>query len=152
MDLLVNYNWPGNVRELKNTVESALALNKEGEIDIDFFLPLLSDQESDDNRNLPIPMYRSSESIDRDMIIGALIEIKKDLIELKRLAFKSKNEYSPHGRDLNIEEIRPLQKVEKEAIIQALDFTRGNKRKAAKLLNISERTLYRKVKEYDINY
>ncbi|MCZ7616125.1 MAG: hypothetical protein M5T52_21865 [Ignavibacteriaceae bacterium] len=32
----------------------------------------------------------------------------------------------------------------------ALDKTRGNKRKASRLLNISERTLYRKIKQYDL--
>ena len=152
VDLLVNYSWPGNVRELKNTIESALALNKNGEIDIDFFLPLLSDHDPGDNRNLPIPIYKSSESIDRDMIIGALIEIKKDLIELKQLANKSRSSNYPIGREMNIEEVKPLEQVEKEAILNALNFTRGNKRKAAKLLKISERTLYRKVKEYDIDY
>ena len=47
-------------------------------------------------------------------------------------------------------EILPLNEMEKEAIIKALDQTRGSKRKAAKLLNISERTLYRKIKEYEL--
>ena len=46
--------------------------------------------------------------------------------------------------------ILPLNEMEKEAIINALDKTRGSKRKAAKMLNISERTLYRKIKEYNI--
>jgi len=40
--------------------------------------------------------------------------------------------------------------MEKEAIKNALDQTRGSKRKAARLLNISERTLYRKIKEYQL--
>ena len=40
--------------------------------------------------------------------------------------------------------------MEKEAIKSALEKTRGSKRTAARLLNISERTLYRKIKEYDL--
>jgi transcriptional regulator with PAS, ATPase and Fis domain len=46
--------------------------------------------------------------------------------------------------------VMPLNEMEKEAIINALEQTRGSKRQAAKLLNISERTLYRKIKEYQI--
>ncbi|HEY4756888.1 MAG TPA: helix-turn-helix domain-containing protein [Ignavibacteriaceae bacterium] len=41
--------------------------------------------------------------------------------------------------------------MEKEAIKNALDQTRGSKREAARKLNISERTLYRKIKEYNIH-
>ena len=47
-------------------------------------------------------------------------------------------------------EVIPIDQMEKEAIKNALDQTRGNKREAAKKLSISERTLYRKIKEYNI--
>jgi DNA-binding NtrC family response regulator len=40
--------------------------------------------------------------------------------------------------------------IERAAIIAALRETRGNRRKAADQLGIGERTLYRKLKEYDI--
>jgi transcriptional regulator with PAS, ATPase and Fis domain len=43
-----------------------------------------------------------------------------------------------------------IRDLEKDAIRKALDKTKGSKRKAARLLNISERTLYRKLKEYDL--
>jgi DNA-binding NtrC family response regulator len=54
------------------------------------------------------------------------------------------------GSDISIDEVVPLNMLEKKAIVNALNFTKGNKRKAANLLDISERTLYRKLKEYDI--
>ena len=38
--------------------------------------------------------------------------------------------------------------VERAAIEAALKETRGNRRKAAEILGIGERTLYRKLKEY----
>jgi transcriptional regulator with PAS, ATPase and Fis domain len=41
--------------------------------------------------------------------------------------------------------------MEKEQIQKALREVRGNRRKAAVALGISERTLYRKIREYDIN-
>lgn len=40
---------------------------------------------------------------------------------------------------------------EKELIIKALEKNRGKRKNAAKELGISERTLYRKIKEYDID-
>ena len=40
--------------------------------------------------------------------------------------------------------------IERAAIVAALRETRGNRRKAAEQLGIGERTLYRKLKEYDI--
>jgi len=71
------------------------------------------------------------------------------LIELKDIALNNHSEIQ-NTKNLEVDEVVPIDKLEKRAIENALDFTRGNKRKAAKLLNISERTLYRKLKEYEI--
>lgn len=43
-----------------------------------------------------------------------------------------------------------MRDVEREAIIAALKEVAGNRREAADLLGIGERTLYRKIKEYEI--
>ena len=40
--------------------------------------------------------------------------------------------------------------IERTAIEAALKETRGNRRRAAELLGIGERTLYRKIKEYRV--
>lgn len=52
--------------------------------------------------------------------------------------------------DEYVEEALSLDDMEKKAIRQALERNRGRRRDAAKELNISERTLYRKIKEYGI--
>ena len=44
----------------------------------------------------------------------------------------------------------PLNELEKQAIIDTLAKTQGNREKAAKILGIGERTLYRKIKEYNL--
>jgi len=44
----------------------------------------------------------------------------------------------------------PLNEIEKQAIIDTLAKTKGNREKAAKILGIGERTLYRKIKEYNL--
>jgi DNA-binding NtrC family response regulator len=43
-----------------------------------------------------------------------------------------------------------LAEREKAAIVRALERHRGRRRPAANELGISERTLYRKIKEYDL--
>jgi DNA-binding NtrC family response regulator len=151
MDLLTNYSWPGNVRELKNVIETAAALNRGNELTVSSFNNLLSEPEiSEDVRNLPMTLHKTPESLDREIILGALIEIKKDLNELKNFAYNSNVQNPLSDRISDIEEIVPLDILEKEAIIKALKFTEGSKRKAASLLGLSERTLYRKIKEYGL--
>jgi two-component system response regulator HydG len=44
----------------------------------------------------------------------------------------------------------PLNELEKKAIIDTLAKSKGNREKAAKILGIGERTLYRKIKEYNL--
>lgn len=52
--------------------------------------------------------------------------------------------------DEYVEEAISLDDMEKKAILMALERNKGKRRNAAKELNISERTLYRKIKEYGI--
>jgi transcriptional regulator with GAF, ATPase, and Fis domain len=147
-EYLTNYQWPGNVRELKNVIETAAALNTDGLLSISSFSNLLSFREvSDEKRNLPMTLHKTAEALDREMILGALIEIKKDLNELKKFAYNSKPQ---NDVVTDIQDIVPIDILEKEAIIKALRFTKGSKRRAAKMLGLSERTLYRKINEYQI--
>ena len=149
LNYLISFNWPGNIRELKNTIETAIALNKSGILEIDSFNQLEKEMEGRLNRNLPVSLKKSPEELDREMIYRALFEIKKDLVELKQMMHNNKEIYN----DLNpvkVDEVVALDDLEKEAIKNALLYSKGNKRKAAKLLKISERTLYRKLQEYDL--
>jgi transcriptional regulator of acetoin/glycerol metabolism len=43
-----------------------------------------------------------------------------------------------------------LEQIEKAAIIRALNKTKGNREKAARLLGKGERTIYRKIKDYGL--
>jgi two-component system response regulator HydG len=46
---------------------------------------------------------------------------------------------------------RPLEEIEKVFIAETLKLTGGNREQAADLLGIGERTLYRKIKEYQLS-
>lgn len=48
-----------------------------------------------------------------------------------------------------LSEIKPLDEMEREAILKALRLTKGNKTRAAELLGITVRTLRNKLKEYE---
>ncbi|KAF0151401.1 MAG: sigma54 specific transcriptional regulator Fis family [Ignavibacteria bacterium] len=149
-EILINYNWPGNVRELKNVIETAVALSRSNVLDAEAFIPLLTTQtHQEEQHNLPVHITKTTEQLDREMIYRALIEIKKDLIDLKSLAANSQSENSSHIAHLP-NKVVPFVQIEKQAIINALNFTKHNKRRSAQLLGISERTLYRKIREYEI--
>jgi transcriptional regulator with PAS, ATPase and Fis domain len=55
-----------------------------------------------------------------------------------------------HPQHIEVEETLSLQNSEKELIIKALNKHRNKRKNAADELGISERTLYRKIKEYGI--
>jgi transcriptional regulator with PAS, ATPase and Fis domain len=57
------------------------------------------------------------------------------------------NDYQEH---VEVEESLSLEDREKELIQKALDKHRGKRKYAADELGISERTLYRKIKEYNL--
>lgn len=60
-------------------------------------------------------------------------------------------EYDDFSDHEEVEETLSLVEKEKELIERALEKYNGKRRAAAKELGISERTLYRKIKEYDLN-
>lgn len=66
----------------------------------------------------------------------------------------SSQKKSPHAdisdTDEYVEESLSLDDVEKEMVKKALERNHGKRKNAAKDLNISERTLYRKIKEYGL--
>jgi len=151
MEILKSYSWPGNIRELKNRVETAVALNRGKTLTEEMFVDLIPQYaDYSEERNLPVFLRKSSEDADRELLYRALFELKKDIMELKDLILLQQNDISNTNPDLQRDDVFSITELEKEAIKKALDKTKGSKRKAAKLLNISERTLYRKLKEYDI--
>ena len=67
------------------------------------------------------------------------------------------NDHQHPVHDVNIVDIdahpsiKTLEDTERETIIHALERNRGKRKKTAEELNISERTLYRKIKEYGLD-
>lgn len=165
MQILISYHWPGNVRELKNFVESILVLESGKVIDANMVRKYLryDFNQLDYTRNLPIRYGKSGEQADRELIYRALVDIKSDLIEIKNLIsnfieFLARQISSPLAlpeakidfKTGTVVENFSLIDMEKRMIKAALERFNWNKRLAARALKISERTLYRKIKEYGL--
>jgi DNA-binding NtrC family response regulator len=148
IDYLREYPWPGNVRELKNTIETAAALSKDGILTKERFMGLLNfNPDKEIPRNVPVHLRKSTEEVDREFIYRALFEIKKDILEIKDLIEDKDKQVDNVAKS---DDIIPVEQMEKNAIMKALEKTKWNKRLAAQLLKINERTFYRKLKDYNI--
>jgi DNA-binding NtrC family response regulator len=163
MQFLVNYDWPGNIRELRNVVESMLVIERGKRLEIDDVRKHLGGgQGNHEERNLPVFLNRTAEQAERELLYRALLEMRKDILEVKNLIagqllrrapVTASSEYSVEGVEASVqeaEESMALDEVERKMILNALDRFHGNRRLAAKALRISERTLYRKIKEYGL--
>lgn len=157
MEILQRYHWPGNVRELRNVVESMLVIENGKFIDVADVRKYLKEYKPLEERNLPVHVNKSVEQAERELILRALLDIKSNIIELKDLIAERSGSTNGtqglvpaggyvQGADADLS----LQEMEKRLITEALERFKGNRRVAARALNISERTLYRKIKEYGV--
>ncbi len=161
MAILQNYSWPGNIRELKNVIESLLVMHPGGVISADDVKKLLQGYSltAGGDSHLPVLVNRTSEEVERELIYRALLEMKTDIMDIKSLLNRQAGNISlpsygvsevnetHHGDD---GESLTMDEMEQKLITNALDKYLGNRRRAARALKISERTLYRKIKEYGI--
>lgn len=77
-----------------------------------------------------------------------LDDLPDDIAPLGQTADADSGSIAARGADALIG--RPFTEVERYYIERALELTGGKREEAAKILEIGERTLYRKIKEYDI--
>lgn len=149
IERLSEYHWPGNVRELRNVIRTAMAMNRDKELNSDSFNNLLSPIPPQ-NRFLPVSTGKTAEELEQDFLLRALFELKRDILKTHSMIedLKSVKNSEPAVKDAYVEEELNLKVLEKQTISKAITLSKGNKRKAAKLLGISPRTLYRKLEEY----
>ena len=87
--------------------------------------------------------------------------MKRDMTEMRQqlnglLANQTTTSSAPINQEeyQTVEEIHDeptnIEQLEKDSIRRALEKNAGNRKAAAAVLGISERTLYRKIKEYNI--
>lgn len=198
VQILTNYSWPGNVRQLKNIAEQICVLEKDRNVTGPAILNYIPNEAGS---NLPMAINSQSKEdfTERDILYKVLFDMKKDMVELKKLVAEiiqhggntasvladnpqyinqlyrdvelpggqehtftiqqptpnnnnnssNNSDYYAHDAE-EIEESLSLIDKESDLIKKALKKHKGKRKFAAQELGISERTLYRKIKELSL--
>ena len=146
MYLLKDQYWGGNVRELRNVIESVLTLEgRASTLTEAHFRPHIPTVI--DTTRLPVLVSRPPESLTNELLLRTLLDLRRDVGEVKSLLISAIGRAQGTGAP---PESTLLRDLEKEQILRILEENGGNRRKTAHDLGIGERTLYRKLKEYEI--
>ncbi len=130
LEAMISYDWPGNVRELENCIQHMVAINSG---------PLLHVVE------LP-SMLQNHLLLKKTQYLSVAVG-SQSLSKPPGEADSHQHRATPEpGRP----PIVPLNQVERNAIMDALEYTKGDRAIAANLLGIGRTTLYRKLKEYQL--
>ena len=172
-ELARNYRWPGNIRQLQGVVNRISVLESNRLVTAEVLARYLP---SEGASTLPV---RASEAgsdylSDRDIIFKILYQLRHDIDQIKarldHVPFEEEEELdNPQGGKILIsaEDVHSstvpqetaawsgqnpvsIQDVSAELIRKALERHGGRRKPAAEELGISERTLYRKIKELGI--
>ena len=171
--LLQNSYWRGNIRQLKNLAEQIAVIEIDHQINADTLRKYLPQEENRQEIVLRTPSQQTGKDYSHEIgiLYNLVMQNKKDLEELKALLENKRHleistprhlEEAPvqnlevaHERET--EDILPIEEDnlrieegEKERIRKALELSGGNRKVAALKVGLSERTLYRKIKEYGL--
>lgn len=203
---IANYPWPGNIRQLRNFAEQVSVVEKERVISLEKIMELLPNNSTMLTVTNKSKDGSSSDFMERELLFKVLLDMKKDLNDLRALTldlikhkdvddfngntqeliqrvYQDQNEpetdFVPNQYNLvpttptsqapsfqqqqydysnDVYDVSPieepeslsLQDNEKEMIKLALEKHKGKRKMAADELGISERTLYRKIKQYHL--
>ena len=178
--MLNRYAFPGNIRQLRNIAEQISIIEQERIIDsalLKEYLPHYNSQLPSVIQGAPLGVDFKEE---RKVMYNAIVELRKELNELKRVTIglieerdeiinpsgslstftKQNDSYIEYEEDIKGEEDiqdvatqevqLTLQEQEERMIRNSLDKNNGKRKLAADELGISERTLYRKIKQYNL--
>jgi len=166
---LVEAPWPGNVRQLRNLIESMVVLAPGREIRAS---DIPADVLEGAGRLLPVRVGTvgvPGGGQELEFILRNIMDLRLQLEEVRRRLDErpQRVQVIELGESQPVADVLPagepeergavvyrpgmtMADVEREAIVAALGQHRGNRRKAAEMLGIGERTLYRKIKAYKL--
>ena len=173
--MLQNHYWRGNVRQLKNVAEQISALEQSRVITADVLATYLAPNHSSAPTTIGGTMGEDFSS-ERELLYKILFDMRSDINDVKRM-LSDLMHAAPHSTPAQhevrgllpssmvtpvedyaeSEEVvevphRELTKadMQREQIVRALKNNNGRRRDAARELFMSERTLYRRIKELGI--
>ena len=179
-DMLKSYYWQGNVRQLKNVAEQISIIEQRREITPDILAHYLPAHQMHRGLAVVGHAQQEMSMEERTMLFNMMGAMKREINMLKEqveLLLKNNDPRTPIGEEIvaweqgqvlapTDEMVEPemaqevtivapakelkLSDLERETIRQALERNGGNRKAAAAELGLSERTLYRKIKEYEL--
>ena len=171
LNIILDYNWPGNIRQLRNFVAQLSVIEKERNISDKTVLNALPQNRNENNSPVIFENKSKSDLSEREILYKVLFDMKRDLTELKKITFDLMNneENSDFNKEVfndvneneitlipkqkesdSLDEVYTLANHEKNLIKKSLEKYKGKRKLAAEELGISERTLYRKIKEFNL--
>jgi two-component system response regulator HydG len=121
---LLDFHWKGNVRQLKNVIESLVVMDIDDLLDMDDLSP--------------------------DLYDGPTSSIAAGSAEAKEGDQQTSGSLAAIDGDSSSLVGKSLKEIERWAIEHTLTLANHNREETANILGISERNLYRKLKEYDL--
>ena len=179
-DMLKSYYWQGNVRQLKNVAEQISIIEQRREITPDILAHYLPAHQMHRGLAVVGHAQQEMSMEERTMLYNMMGAMKREINMLKEqveLLLKNNDPRTTIGEEIvaweqgqvlapTDEMVEPemaqevtivapakelkLSDLERETIRQALERNGGNRKAAAAELGLSERTLYRKIKEYEL--
>ncbi len=180
-ELILKYKWPGNVRQLKNITEQMSILSQDREITAEALLKFIPQSTESTMLATIQPAGGShSYENERELLYKILYELKGNVGDLRREMNSLREQLqSPVNQqqttitqhpapiaqhpspitqpmEAEAEEIQEMESlnlddISRQMLIKALDKNGGNRKKAAQELGISDRTLYRRIKQYGLD-
>ena len=174
--VLMKYKWPGNVRQLKNITEQMSVLCKNRDIDVDDLLKFIPVNEESTQLVTISPQAGGSRTYEneREMLFKILYEMRGNVSDLRREitslrkqineaantpvpiqaypqpAYEEQQPINAIAQEISEPENLNLSDLSKKVLEKALERNGGNRKKAAIDLGISDRTLYRRLKQFGI--
>lgn len=179
-EYLMNYPWQGNIRQLKNIAEQISIIEKDRDIDVDrlkSYIPPISTlpvivgetENINDKDKVLMTVFQNKKDIKElkedvekiKNVLNSIINPQKPLLINPHIDDNNK-ELEDISEDVNDEKSQEIIEIEdnnqpltladmeKNAIVEALKRHNGKRALAAKELGISERTLYRKINDYNL--
>jgi len=172
--ILKDYNWPGNIRQLRNFVAQLSVIEEERIITANKLREQLPNIST--SGLVKFEDKNKADLSEREILYKVLFDMKRDLTELKKITFNLMQKQGntdimqmanptlfKETRDdsiiinqnnrkelIEVEESLSLFEQEKRLIEKSLLKHKGKRKDAAYELGISERTLYRKLKEFGL--
>ncbi len=173
------YDWPGNIRQLKNVAEQISAIEESRDITAEIVMKYLPPVEEKPSAMVFGSKPNDDLGSEREILYRILFDMRSEIADIKRMLSEMAHP-AGYGRTTSdsiagllpstaassapvsvpfteTEEINETPHTEmtkeqamRDAIVKALQRCNGKRKEAARMLYISERTLYRKMKELGI--